>query len=168
MKTSLYSSTARWIMPGLIAGLVFLAIVLVSGAYSTTLWAMPEGIARTVGVNAPVGYSFAFVPVFVGIVTHLVLSIVLGILFTAIVLKMRLHGWMLVVAAVVFVSVETAFALWGVLHVIESSATFSYFLSSVPWWASVIGHYAYALVLGLLLMVGPYAVNREKPQLQVV
>ncbi len=167
MKTSLYSSTARWIMPGLIAGLVFLAIVLLSGVYSTTLWAMPEGIARTVGVSASAGYSFSFVPVFIGVVVHLVLSIALGALFTALALKMRLHGWMLVVAAAVFVSSATGFALCGFLHVIASSATCSYFWAASTGWGSVIGHYAYALVLGLLLMVGPYAINRNRePQLR--
>ena len=166
MQTSRSNWTLRWYMPGLIAGLVFLAIALLSGAISTTVWAMPEGIARTIGVNAPVGYSFALAPVLVGVVIHLVLSIALGALFTALALWLRLRGWVLVVAAVVFVSVETATALWVVLHNILSAAAFSYYLSAIPWEGSVIGHYAYAIVLGLLLVVGPFAINRKSPQLQ--
>jgi len=84
MQTSLFHSTYRWFLPGLIAGVVFLAIALLSGALSTTVWAMPEGIARTLGVSSPVGYSFALAPVLVGVVVHLVLSIGLGAIFTAI------------------------------------------------------------------------------------
>lgn len=166
MQTSLFHSTSRWFMPGLIAGAVFLAVALLSGAISTTIWAMPEGIARTVGVSAPVGYSFALIPLLVGIVVHLVLSIALGAVFTAIALRLRLHGWVLVAAAAVFVSVETAVALWVVLHTILSASAFSYFLSAIPWEGSVLGHYAYALVLGLLLIYGPFAFNRV-PQHQI-
>ncbi len=167
MQTSFFHSTSRWFMPGLIAGIVFLAVALLSGALSTTVWAMPEGIARTVGVSAPVGYSFALVPLLVGIVIHLVLSVALGAVFTAIALRLRLHRWVLVVAAAVFVSVETAVALWVVLHTILSASAFSYFLSAIPWEGSVLGHYAYAFVLGLLLVYGPFALTKER-QLQTV
>ena len=153
-------------MPGLIAGVVFLAIAMLTGAFSTTVWAMPEAVAATLGFGMPVGYSFALVSLLVGIVVHMVLSIVLGAMFTAIALWLRLHSWMLVVAAAIFVSIETATALWVVLHNIVSASTFSYFLSAVPWWASVLGHYAYALVLGLLLVFGPFALGR-KSQVQI-
>lgn len=166
MQASLFHSNLRWFLPGLIAGVVFLAIALLAGALSTTMWAMPEGIAQTVGVNAPVGYGFALGPFLVGIMVHLVLSIGLGAVFTAIALRLRLHGWVLIVATAVFVSVETAVALWVVLHSIESAATFSYFLSAIPLWGSLLGHYAYALVLGLLLVFGPFALKRE-PQQQI-
>ncbi len=166
MQTSLFHSTSRWFIPGLIAGAAFLAIALLSGTLSTTVWAMPEGIAQTTGVSAPIGYGFALVPLLVGIVVHLVLSIVLGAVFTAIALRLRLHGWVLVAAAVVFISVETAVALWVVLHNILSATAFSYFLSAIPWWGSVLGHCVYALVLGLLLVFGPFALNR-KPQPQI-
>ena len=169
MQTSLVRSTSRWFLPGLIAGVVFLAIALLTGALSTTVWAMPEAIARTVGVSAPVGYGFALGPLLVGIVVHLVLSIALGAVFTATALWLRLHGWVLVAAAVVFVSVETAVALWVVLHNILSDNTFSYYLSAIPWWGSVLGHYAYALILGLFLVFGPFALNKQpqrKPQQQ--
>ena len=166
MQTSLFHSTSRWFLPGLIAGVVFLAVALLSGALSTTVWAMPEGIAQTVGVSAPIRYSFALGPLLVGVVVHLVLSIVLGAVFTALALWLRLHGWVLIAAAVVFVSVETAVALWVVLHNMVTPTVFSYFLSAIPWEGSVLGHYAYALVLGLLLVFGPFALNR-KPQQQI-
>lgn len=165
MQTSSFHSTSRWFLPGLIAGVVFLAIALLTGALSTTVWAMPEAIARTMGVSAPIGYGFALGPLLIGVVVHLVLSIALGAAFTAISLWLRLRGWVLVVAAAVFVSIETAVALWVVLHNMLSAAVFSYYLSAIPWWGSVLGHYAYALVLGLLLVFGPFALNR-KPQRQ--
>lgn len=165
MQTSLFHSTLRWFLPGLIAGTVFLAIALLAGALSTTVWAMPEAIAQTVGVSAPVGYGFALGPLLVGVVVHLVLSVGLGAVFTAIALWLRLHGWVLVAAAAVFVSVETAVALWVVLHNMLSATAFSYYLSAIPLWGSLLGHYAYALVLGLLLVFGPFALTR-KPQRQ--
>lgn len=161
MQTTHFHSTARWFMPGLIAGVVFLAIALLAGALSTTVWAMPEGIARTMGVSTPAGYGFALAPVLIGIVVHLALSIVLGAIFTALALRLQLRGWVLVAVAAVFVSVETAVALWVVLHTIESASTFSYFLSAIPLWGSLLGHYAYALILGLLLVFGPYALPRQ-------
>lgn len=163
MQTSLFHSIYRWSLPGLFAGVVFLAIAMLTGILSTTVWAMPEAIAQTMGVSAPIGYGFSLEPLLVGIVVHLVLSVVLGAIFIATALWLRLHGWVLVAAAVVFVSVETAVALWVVLHNILSATAFSYFLSAIPWWGSVLGHYAYALVLGLLLLFGPFALTR-KPQ----
>ncbi len=164
MQTPHFHSTFRWFLPGLIAGLVFLAIALLAGALSTTAWAMPEGIARTMGVSAPVGYGFALGPLLVGVVVHLVLSIALGAVFTATALWLRLHGWVLIVAAVIFVSVETAVALWVVLHNVVSATVFRYFLSAIPLWGSLLGHYAYALVLGLLLVFGPFALYRNPQQ----
>ncbi len=162
MQTSVFHSTSRWFLPGLIAGVVFLAIALLAGALSTTVWAMPEAIAQTVGVSAPVGYGFALGPLLVGVVVHLVLSIAFGAIFTAIALWLRMHGWVLVVAAAIFVSVETAVALWVVLHNMVSAATFSFYLSAIPLWGSLVGHYAYALILGLLLVYGPFALKRKR------
>lgn len=155
MKRSFFKSFSLWVWPGLVAGLVFLAVALISGALTTTVWALPDGIARTLGMDAPAGYAFAPVPVLSGIVVHLAFSIGLGALLAAFVLWRRLHGWMVVVAAVLLVTVETPVALWIVLHNVLPAAAFQYFLSAVPLWGSLLGHYLYALVLGLLLARHP-------------
>jgi hypothetical protein len=163
MKTSFFDSLSLWVLPGLVAGAVFLVIALIAGALSTTVWAMPEGIARTIGVAAPIGYSFAPSSVLPGIVVHLALSIVLGVIFTAFVLWRQLHGWVLVAAAIIFITIETPIALWGVMHTLLPATTFHFFLAAIPLWGSVLGHYLYALVLGLLLALNPSIASR-KPQ----
>jgi hypothetical protein len=164
MKTSASNSFSFWVLPGLIAGVVFLVIAFVSGALSTTFWAMPDAIAQTVGVTAPANYSFAPVPVLVGVVVHLALSVGLGALFALLVRWWRLRGWMIILAAVIFVSVETATALWVVLFKVESAATFHFFLAAVPLWGSVLGHYVYALILGLFLLFHPSTSARKAQQ----
>jgi hypothetical protein len=151
MKTSFFTSLSFSVLPGLLAGAVFLVVVLIGGALSTSVWAMPDAIAQVIGIAAPAGYAFAPVPVLVGIAVHLALSIGLGAIFAAFARWRRLHGWLLIAAAFIFVSIETPIALWVVLHALLSATTFHFFLAAIPLWASVLGHYLYALFLGLLL-----------------
>lgn len=163
MKTSSSNTLSLWVLPGLIAGVAFLIIALISGALATSVWAMPVAIARVIGIAAPAGYGFALLPVLVGVAVHLVLSIVLGAIFTAFALWRRLHGWLLIVAALIFVSIETATAIWVVMHNLLSATTFQFFLGAIPLWGSVLGHYVYALVLALLLARNPL-LTAWKPQ----
>ena len=167
MKTPFFRTLSLWVLPGLIAGAAFLAIALIAGALSTTVWAMPEGIANAVGVAAPAGYGFAAVPVLVGIVVHLALSIILGAIFTGIVRWWRLRGWVVVLAAVIFVTIETPVALWGVMNNLLPASAFHFFLAAIPLWGSVLGHYLYALLLGLLVALNPATVV-QKPQKTVI
>jgi hypothetical protein len=163
MKKTFFGFLSLWILPGLIAGLVFLAIVLLAGALSTSVWAMPDGIARTVGIATPAHYGFAPIPVLVGVVVHLALSIILGAIFTAFVRWRRLHGWILLLAAALFISIETPIALWGIMHTLLPAATFYYFLAAVPLWGSVVGHYMYAQSLGMFVALSPFT-TAWKPQ----
>jgi hypothetical protein len=156
MKNVFFNAFSLWVLPGLIAGTVFLVTVLVAGALATTPWAMPDAIAQTIGMAAPAGYGFALVPVLVGIAVHLALSIGLCALFTACARGLRLHGWILLAAAGIFITIETPVALWGVMHTLLPATTFQFFLAAIPWWGSVLGHYLYALVLGLLLALSPF------------
>ena len=164
MKSSLFNTLSFWVLPGLIAGIMFLVVALVTGALATTVWAMPDAIAQTVGVAAPTGYGFALVPVVVGIAGHLALSIGLGVIFTACVSWRRLHGWQLVVAGAIFVTIETPIALWVVMHNVLPATTFHFFLAAIPWWGSVLGHYLYGLTLGLLLALHPVTAPWKSPQ----
>lgn len=164
MKPSYFNTLSLWVLPGLIAGTVFLVTVLVVGALTTTAWAMPDAIAQTIGIAASAGYGFSLVPVVVGIAVHLALSIGLGALFTALARWRRLHGWMLVAAAFLFITIETPVALWGVMHTLLSAPTFQFFLAAIPWWGSVLGHYLYALALGLFLAFSPFIAARKQQQ----
>lgn len=164
MKSSLSNTLSFWVLPGLLAGVMFLVVALVTGALATTVWAMPDGIAQTVGIAAPVGYGFALVPVIVGVAVHLALSIGLGVIFTVCISWRRLHGWQLIVAAAIFVTIETLIALWVVMHNVLPATTFQYFLAAIPWWGSVLGHYLYALILGLLLAIHPITATWKSQQ----
>lgn len=93
---------------------MFLFIVMVACALTTTAWAMPDGIAKAVGIDAPTGDGFAPVPLLVGVAIHLAVSIGLGATFTAIAYWRRLHGWVLVVGAMIFSVIESAIAIWRI------------------------------------------------------
>jgi hypothetical protein len=159
MKPTFFKVLSFWVLPGLIAGAGFLSIALISGALATTVWAIPDAIAQTIGVTAPAGYSFEPVPVLVGIAVHLALSIGLGIIFTGFARWRQLHGWLLVAAAAVFITIETPMALWAVMHTLLPATTFQFFLAAIPLWGSVLGHYLYALILGLLLARHPFTAS---------
>jgi hypothetical protein len=161
MKSSFFNSASFWLLPGLIAGAGFLVIAMVGGALGTTLWALPDGIAQAVGMSVPARYGFALWPLLVGIAIHLAFSTGLGVIFIAITRWLRLHGWLLVVAALIFITAESAISIWGVLHNILPTNAFYTFLGAVPLWASILGRYTYGLILGLLLAFGPFAASRE-------
>src|ERR1022692_3743436 len=99
MKTTFSNALSLWVLPGLIAGVVFLMTAFITGAFATTVWAMPDAIAQVIGISAPAGYGFAFGPVLIGIIVHLAFSIGLGAIFTVFAQWRRLHGWTIVVAA---------------------------------------------------------------------
>ena len=164
MKPSFFNSLALWVLPGLVAGVAFLTIALIAGAVTTTVWAMPDAIAQTVGIAAPAEYGFALVPVLAGIAIHLALSIGLGAVFAAFARWRRLHGWLLVVAAAIFITIETPVALWAVLHTLLPATTFHFYLAAIPLWGSLVGHYLYALILGLLLARSPFVVAWKAQQ----
>ena len=145
----------RWLWPGLVAGVAFLATAMVTGGLTTTAWAMPEAVAAAVGVPGPDGYGFAPVPLLVGVVVHLIVSVGLGAGYLAVVRLARWTGWRVFIGAVVFSMVEPAVAIWVVLHTVLPHNTFLVFLTAIPVWASVLGHCLYGVVLGLWASARP-------------
>jgi len=159
MRISYFNTLSRWVLPGLIAGAVFLVIALVTGALATTVWAMPDAIAQTIGIAAPARYSFALAPVLVGIAVHLALSIGLGAMFTAFAWKLRLHGWKLVAAAVLFITIETPIALWVVMNNVLPATTFC--VISIP--SSVTVFWSSTAPLTRMLRFAPPATTIAAP-----
>jgi hypothetical protein len=148
--TELLSSRGyRWLLPGLVAGVAFLAVVVAAGALDTSVWAVPDGIAAVLGVGSR-GYRYQGAAVLVGVAAHLAVSVLLGVLYLAIARRLRLRGALLVLGAWLFSGIETPVSLWGVVHTIVSGSTFHYYLDAVPFWASFLGHTVYGLVLGLM------------------
>jgi hypothetical protein len=140
-----------WLLPGLVGGALFLGVAMIGGSLTTTPWAMPRAIAAVVGLGVH-GYSFQLFPVLVGVTVHLIISMGLGVLYTAIARLLRLHRWRLVLAIVIFDGLETAITIWVILHTVLPLATFRFFLRSVPFWASFVGRNVYALCIGFMLV----------------
>jgi hypothetical protein len=149
----------RWVLPGLTAGAFFLAVEMLIGSFTTTVWAFPEGIAHTIGIGAP-GYTLQPLALLTGVIVHLSVSTALGALFTALANRLRVRGKAVIIAAWLFSGVETAVAIWGVLHNLLP-ATLPLLLNSVPLWASIVGHNVYGLTLGVLLATHDQAASRR-------
>jgi hypothetical protein len=145
------AATARQrLLPGLVAGLAFLAVAMVAGMSTTTAWGMPDAIAAAVGIPVR-GYGFQPLPVVVGVAVHLTVSMMLGALYQAIAQRLHLHRGRLVFGAWLFSGLETPVSIWGVLHTVLPASTFRFFLGALPFWASLAGRHAYGLVLGLAI-----------------
>jgi hypothetical protein len=143
----------NWILPGLIAGLVFAMWAMVVGLFTSTLWAPPQGIAQSIGVGSP-GHNFQLVPLVVGLMGHMMNSIVLGVIFIAIARAIRLHGPAAVAGGMVYGLIVYAGMYWVLLRGVLSSTSAS-FLSANPEWSWIAAHLMYGVVLGALAAYGP-------------
>jgi hypothetical protein len=143
----------NWILPGLIAGLVFAMWAMVVGLFTSTLWAAPQGIAQSIGIGSA-GHNFQLVPFVVGLMGHMMNSIVLGIIFIAIARAIRLHGPAAVVGGMVYGLVVYAGMYWVLLRGVLSSTSAS-FLSANPEWSWIAAHLMYGVALGALAAYGP-------------
>jgi hypothetical protein len=138
---------------GLIAGLVFAMWAMIVGIFTSNLWAAPQGIGQALGIGQP-GHDFQIVPFIVGLVGHMVNSIILGLIFLAIVAALKVRGIAAVVVGMMYGIVVYAVMYWLVLRNLLSGTSGS-FLSSNPEWSWILGHLMFGAVLGLLFAYGP-------------
>jgi hypothetical protein len=143
----------KWVLPGLIAGLVFAMWAMVVGLFATTLWAAPQGIAQSIGIGSP-GHNFQLVPFMAGLIGHMMNSIVLGIVFIAIARALRLQGFATVVGGMVYGVIVYVAMYWVLLRGVLSSTSAS-FLSANPEWSWIAAHLMFGVVLGALAAYGP-------------
>jgi hypothetical protein len=144
-----------WILPGLIGGLVFAMWAMIVGIFTSNLWAPPQGIGQAVGIGHQ-GHDFQIVPLIAGLIGHMMNSVILGAIFIAIALALRLHGGVLVVAGMAWGLIVYAVMFWVVLRGLLSASSGS-FLSANPEWSWVVGHLMFGAVLGALVAYGPLA-----------
>ncbi|HKF17766.1 MAG TPA: hypothetical protein VKF14_11325 [Candidatus Dormibacteraeota bacterium] len=144
---------ARRLLPGLIAGLVFAMWAMVVGIFTSNLWAPPQGIAQSVGIGAQ-GHNFQLVPFVLGLVGHMMNSIVIGIIFIAIARAVHLQGVGAVIGGVVWGAIAYVVMYRVLLRVLLASTSAS-FLSANPEWSWIAGHLMYGVVLGALVAYGP-------------
>jgi hypothetical protein len=143
----------KWVLPGLIAGLVFAMWAMVVGLFASTLWAAPQGIAQSIGIGSP-GHNFQLVPFMAGLIGHMMNSIVLGIVFIAIARALRLQGFATVVGGMVYGVIVYVAMYWVLLRGVLSSTSAS-FLSANPEWSWIAAHLMFGVVLGALAAYGP-------------
>ncbi len=147
----------RWALPGLVAGMMFAVFAMVVGVFSSALWAPPQGIAQAIGIG-PNGHDFHIVPFVLGLIGHMMNSIVIGAIFVALVRAARPGPAVTVMGGVVYglavyavmywVLVRNVFTLWAAPGVQS-------FLSSNPEWAWIVGHLVFGMILGGLVAYGP-------------
>jgi hypothetical protein len=131
---------------------------MIVGIFSSNLWAPPQGIGQAVGIGHQ-GHDFQIVPFIAGLIGHMMNSVILGAIFIAIALGLRLRDGILVVAGMVWGLIVYAIMYWVALRGLLSGTSGS-FLSSNPEWAWVVGHLMFGAVLGALVAYGPLAYPR--------
>jgi len=138
---------------GVIAGLPLAAWLMLVGIFASTLWAPPQGIAQAVGIGHP-GHDFQLVPFILGVMGHVVNSVILGLVFLGVVAILNVRCWAIVLVGAVYGIVAYEIIYWSLLRGLLSGTSGS-FLSADPQWAWIIGHLMFGAVLGLLFAYGP-------------
>ncbi len=144
---------ARWILPGLIAGMVFAMWAMVVGIFASNLWAPPQGIAQSVGIGSQ-GHNFQPVPFVLGLMGHMMNSVIIGIIFITIARAVHLHGVAAVIGGMGWGVIAYVGMYRVVLRVLLASPSAS-FHSATPEWSWIAGHLMYGVALGALVAYGP-------------
>ena len=143
----------KWVVPGLIAGLVFAMWAMLVGLFTSTLWAPPQGIAQSIGIGSP-SHDFQLVPFVVGLMGHMMNSIMIGVIFIAIARALRLNGPAAVAGGMVYGAAVYAAMYWVLLRGVLGSTSAS-FLSANPEWSWIVAHLMFGVVVGALAAYGP-------------
>ena len=147
------SSAVRAGAAGLVAGLIFAMWAMIVGIFTSNFWAPPQGIGQALGIGHQ-GHDFQIVPFIVGLMGHMMNSIIFGLIFLGIAVALKLRGVAAVLVGMIYGIVVYAIMYWVVLRNLLSGTSGS-FLSSNPEWSWVLGHLMFGAVLGLLFAYGP-------------
>ena len=155
------NSAVRWILPGLIAGLVFAMWAMMVGLFTSTLWAAPQGIAQSVGIGSQ-GHDFQAIPFLVGLMGHMMNSIVIGVVFVVLARAMHLRGMAALIGGMMLGLIAYGAMFWVLLRGMLASTSGS-FLSANPEWSWIVGHLMFGVVLGGLVAYGPLRQRNLEP-----
>ena len=150
------SPLVKWTAPGLLGGMMFAMFAMIVAIFTSTFWAPPQGIAQAIGIG-PDGHDFHVVPFLLGLLGHMMNSVILGAIFLAIVRARRPASAITVVGGMVYGLVVYAVMYWVLLrHLLSLWAAqgVTSFLTSNPEWSWVVGHLIFGMVLGLLVAYG--------------
>jgi len=166
MSTSAVSTTrfdsAPWVRAGaagLVAGLVFAMWAMVVGLVSSNLWAPPQGIGQAIGIGHQ-GHDFQLFPFVIGLMGHMMNSIIFGVIFFAMVMALKLRGGIVLAAGMAYGFALYLLMYFVVLRGVLSGSSAS-FLSADPEWSWIVAHLMYGVALGALLGYGPLAARAE-------
>ncbi len=148
------ASVVLRLVPGLVAGLAFAMWAMVVGIFTSRLWAPPQGIAQSVGIGSQ-GWDFELVPFILGLMGHMMNSIIIGLIFLAIAAALKFRGIALVIGGMMYGFAVYLIMYYPILRGLLGSNSGS-FLSSNPEWSWVLAHIMYGMILGLLLAFGPF------------
>ena len=148
-------STARWILPGLIAGLVFAMWAMMVGIFTpgSNFLAPPQGIAQSVGIGVP-GHDFQILPFVAGLMGHMMNSVVLGAIFIVVAGAIHLRGRGAILAGMMYGVVVYIGMYWILLRGLLAGSSQS-FLTANPEWSWIVGHLMFGVILGGLVAYGP-------------
>ncbi len=160
-RLSYASPVLRWIGPGLIAGIVFAMWAMVVGVFTpgSNLLAPPQGIAQSLGIGSP-GHQIQALPLVVGLMGHMMNSVVFGIVFVALARALRLSGLGTVIGGMVYGLVVYGVMYWVLLRGLLAANSAS-FLSSNPEWSWIVAHLMFGAVLGAVVAYGPLRDRRR-------
>jgi hypothetical protein len=147
------SAAVRAGRAGLIAGLVFAMWAMIVGIFTTNLWAPPQGIGQVLGIGHA-GHDFQIVPFIVGLMGHMMNSIILGLIFLAIAAALNVRGIGLPLVGMIY-GIVVYVVMYPIVLRNLLSGTSGSFLSSNPEWSWVLAHLMFGAVLGLLFAYGP-------------
>lgn len=138
---------------GLIAGLPLAMWLMIVGIFASNLWAPPQGIAQAVGIGHA-GHDFQAVPLILGVMGHMMNSIILGLVFLGVAAVLKLRGFASVIVGMTYGIVAYEVISWVALRGLLSGTSGS-FLSADPEWSRIFGHLMFGALLGVLFAYGP-------------
>jgi len=82
--------------------------------FTSKVWAPPQGIAQAVGIGHA-GHDFQLLPFILGLMGHLINSVILGLIFLAIAVAFNLRGLATVLVGAIYgvVAYTIIYRVWG-------------------------------------------------------
>lgn len=143
----LNQSLVRGALGGLAGGMMLAMFAMVVATGEDGFWAPVRGITSVVFGDEHYGGGFAFGPVFVGLMAHMVNSMMLGGLFAVVASRILKRPSF---ASAVSFGVAFGLMVWLAMVVIVSGILQSsdLFADAIPSWAWIAGHAVFGMVTG--------------------
>jgi len=127
--------------------------LMILGIFASNFWAPPQGIAQAVGIGHA-GHDFQLVPFILGVMGHMMNSVILSLVFLGVTVVLNLRGLASVIVGMIYGVVVYEIIYWVLLRGLLSGTSGS-FVSANPEWSRIIGHLMFGAVLGFLFAYGP-------------